>query len=215
MTLRLLLALFFSLLALAPAAAIEPKPPGIVEVVVGGETFKIPRNYLLYVHPSSVGDKNFSAQMFATWPGMEKLSEATKHLWERRYPKRWIRFAVQDRMRGKDPYVALMERVERGKDVADSEPNAFGLLRYSYGKWESFVAADGSLLTPSGTPVVFRCNDITTDEMKELFDVQLVCIVEYVLKNKVWLHYSFFLVNLEHWREIDQAVRSLVLSFMA
>lgn len=183
----------------------------LVEVDIGAG-YLIPHNYIVNIAPDAEDPELVT--MRALWPGLEPLTEENAHLWERRIPERQIHMAILERPR--DGYSQLLGFIRNfrffSKRELRPEPSDFGLIRYADGLQRMFVPADTFYRAPDGSPVVFKCND-ETDSVKRSFDFDPICIVEYKLRDGTGLYYRFFMVNLEHWREIDRSVRKLVTSF--
>ena len=182
----------------------SPEP---VEVRIGGSVYAIPRNYLLYVS-TAIDGMTANIVMRALWPGLEPLRRDNAHLWERRQPERQVRFLLMRQPR--DGYKQLQgfkELFKPRREMAE-----FGLTRYVSDIYEYYIDESHPALRPDGLPVTLRCYDLD-QETKLRFQVERNCIVEYPLSDGVGLHYRFFMVNLEQWREIDTTVRLLVESF--
>lgn len=182
----------------------SPEP---VEVRIGGSVYAIPRNYLLYVS-TAIDGKTANIVMRALWPGLEPLRPDNAHLWDRRRPERQIHFLLMRQAR--DGYRQLRGLAELRK--VETEPFGYRLMRYRSKLIEYYVGAISERQRPNGDPVTINCADYP-ESTKARFEVERNCIVEYPLDDDVGLHYRFFMVNLEHWREIDGAVRALVNGF--
>jgi hypothetical protein len=182
----------------------SPEP---VEVRIGTSVYAIPRNYLVHVS-TAIDGKTANIVMRALWPGLEPLRPDNAHLWDRRQPKQQIHFGLMRQPR--DGYSQLQGFVRLRR--ARAEPADFGLTRYRSHLTEYYVGEGIELRRPDGSPVALRCRDYP-DKTKAIFEVERACIVEYPLSDGVGLHYRFFMVNLEQWRGIDQAVRRLVDGF--
>jgi hypothetical protein len=179
----------------------------LVKVDIGAG-YLIPRNYIVNIAPDAEDPELVT--MRALWPGLEPLTEDNQRFWERRMPERQIHIAILERAR--DGYRALQGAIEVGALPEAPEPAPFGLMKYEQGLGRRFVPANQADIEPAGRPVVFKCND-ETDSVKRNFAFEPVCIVEYPLNDNSGLYYRFFMVNLEHWREIDSEIRKLVNSF--
>ena len=182
----------------------SPEP---VEVRIGNSVYAIPRNYLLYVS-TAIDGKTANIVMQALWPGLEPLREDNAHLWDRRRPERQIHFLLMRQAR--DGYRQLQGLAELRK--IEPERVEFGLARYRSHLVEYYAVDDLPRHRPDGKPIALKCFDFP-ERTKVRFEVERNCIVEYPLDDGVGLHYRFFMVNLEHWREIDIAVRALVDGF--
>ena len=206
----LLIALAASLWHAVPRAG-DRFSPDLVEVEIGGG-YLIPRNYIVNNAPSAEDPELVT--MRALWPGLEPLTEANAHLWERRLAERQIHIAILERPRdGHRQLLGLIRNLRLLLDLElKPEPNDFGLMRYSYRLQRRFVPIETSYRAPDGSPVVLKCND-ATESVKRNFAFEQICIVEYQLRDGAGLYYRFFMVNLAQWREIDQAVRGLVDGF--
>lgn len=198
----------------------DPYSDQPVHVDIGEHGYAIPRNYLSHVRQSYRG-RDIIAVLRALWPGLEPRSEENVWLWQRRHPTRQVRIHIE--AEGFEGHQRLRNTVQVAARVGRpyqrvAEPSHYGLLiyerRFDDGRvYRHFAVADHHYLTPLGHPVVFQCNDYTTDRAKEAFDVELLCISEYQMPDGAWLIVHFFMVNLEHWKQIDSAARVLVNSF--
>ena len=179
----------------------SPEP---VEVRIGGSVYAIPRNYLVHVYTDIDGETG-GIVMRALWPGLEPLRPDNAHLWEGRQPERQIHFGLMRRPR--DGHKELQGFKEFFKPRRD--PAEFGFSRYVSGIYEYYIDENNPISRPDRLPIVLKCYDLD-QRIKLRFQVKRSCTVEYPLSDSVGLHYRFFMVNLEHWREIDAAVRLLV-----
>ena len=192
-----------------------------VQINIGEEGYAVPRNYLSYVRRSTTDGRDMTAVLHVLWPGLEPRSPENAHLWQRRHPTRQVRILINDsRVEGYEQLQNALFNASRSgiPFEKNGEPTSFELLEYlrvtPSGRSSRYLVSDGpAYLTPSGNPIMIDCSDHTTDEAKEIFDVEILCTVDYRLEDGAMLHFTFFLVNLEHWREIDLSVRTLVDSF--
>jgi hypothetical protein len=185
----------------------DPFSPEPVEVRFGGEVYAIPRNYLVYVSKDIHGE-TANAVLRALWPGLEPLSPDNARLWDRRRPKQQIHFGLMRQPR--DGYSQIQGLAQlRG---VHSQKADFGLTRFRWHLVEYYAGNDPTARRPDGLPIALRCHDFP-DSTKASFEVERNCIVEYPLVDGVGLHYRFFMVNMDQWRAIDQAVRALVDGF--
>ena len=184
----------------------SPEP---VEVRIGGSVYAIPRNYLVHVSRNALAkDTDVVVLLRALWPGLEPLSPDNAQLWKRRQPERQINIGLL--IPPRDGYSHIRGLMELRR--TEPEHVEYGLTRYRFLHFDYFASSDPKQREPDGDPITLRCQDFP-ESTKAHFEVERNCIVEYPLTDGVGLHYRFFMVNLEHWREIDAAVRSLVDSF--
>ncbi len=186
----------------------DPFSPEPVEVLIGPSVYAIPRNYLVHVSTDFDGETG-SVVMRALWPGLEPLRRDNALLWERRQPERQIHFGLMRRPR--DGYRELRGLAELRK--IEPEQVEFGLTRYRSHLVEYYAGDEPEHRSPNGSPVALKCFDYP-ENTKTRFEVERNCIVEYPLNDRVGLHYRFFMINLEHWREIDQSMRTLIEGFL-
>ena len=182
----------------------SPEP---VDVPIGGSVYAIPRNYLVYFS-TAIDGKTANIVMRALWPGLEPLRPDNARLWKRRQPKRQIHFLLMRQPR--DGHNQLRGLAELRK--IEPERVEYGLTRYHSHLVEYYAGDELERHRPDGQPVALKCFDFP-ERTKIRFEVERNCIVEYPLDDGVGLHYPFFMINLEYWREIDAAVRSLVDGF--
>lgn len=179
----------------------------LVEVDIGAG-YLIPRNYIVNIAPDAEDPELVT--MRALWPGLEPLTEENTYLWERRIPERQIHIAILERPR--DGYRALQGAIEVGALPETPKPGPFGLSVFQRRLQRMFASADPDHKTPGGEPLVLMCNDALPQTYRN-FDAEVICIVQYPMSDASGLYYRFFMDNLENWRDIDTAVRSLVDSF--
>ena len=203
------------------STADDPHSDELVQVDIGERGYAIPSNYLSHVSRDANDGSDRNAVLRALWPGLEPRTPENVQFWQRRHPTRQIGIVInKGRSEGYDRLQNALFYVARSQNPFGKvgEPASFDLLEYSQvlprgSTLRYFVSADSGYRTPSGNPVVINCSDHTTDEDKEVFEIETLCTVDYRLEDGALLHFTFFMVNLEHWREIDTGVRSLVNSF--
>ena len=199
----------------------DPYSDDLVEVNIGDRGYAVPRNYLSYVRRSSTDGRDMTAVLHVLWPGLEPRTPENAHFWQRRHPTRQVRILINDsRVEGYEQLQNALFNASRSAIPFEKngEATSFELLEYlrvtPSGRSSRYLVSNAAAyLTPAGNPIMIDCSDHTTDEDKEVFDVEILCTVDYRLEDSAMLHFTFFLVNLEHWREIDASVRELVNSF--
>ncbi len=193
------------ILGIIPAA--ENPTSEVVEINIGERGYLIPKNYLGVVRPSRSAHRHERAVLWLTWPGMEPRTKANAHLWKRRMPRRQIRIHIE--AQGTETYDKLQNLIRLGELDLNPEEWDYGLARYAKKEWQFFVVKDRTFQTPLGKPLAFKCNDVSP-RTRELFEVELLCISEYMLPDGSWIIVHFFLANLDQWREIDASARALM-----
>lgn len=199
----------------------DPYSEDLVEGNIGDCGYAVPRNYLSHVTRSTVDGRDMIAVLHVLWPDLEPRTPENVHLWRRRHPTRQIRILINDsRVEGYEQLQNALFNASQSSIPFQKvgEPASFQLLEYlrvvpNGSSTRYFIPAGSGYPTPLGNPIMINCSDHTTDEDKEVFEVEVLCAVDYRLEDGAMLYFTFFLINLEHWREIDASVRSLITSF--
>lgn len=187
----------------------DPYDTRLIDVTIG-DGYQIPRNYLRKINTSANDGRQTMAIMDVLWPGLEPRTPENERYRKRRHPKKWVTIHINDQPA--EGYKMLQNAIRMGSAPADFMPADHGLVLHAKGRIRRFVVTDPAYRTPSGLPLVISCPD-TWEETKQRFDVAYICTVDYRLKDGAGLYYRFFMVNLEHWREIDRAIRELIQYF--
>lgn len=199
----------------------DPFSTELVQINIGERGYAIPRNYMSHVTRSTTDGSDMTAVLHVLWPGLKPKSEEDIELWRLRDRSTFMRILINTFTGEGHDYLqnALnsASRTEIPFSVA-AEPNSFGLLEHLRVRPRGtsdryFLATDPEYLTPSGHPVVISCPNFVPPRDDVPLELQTLCRVNYLLDDGAGLHFEFEMVNLEHWREIDESVRSLVNSF--
>lgn len=179
----------------------EPDP---VQIPIGAG-YEIPRAFL----SSATLDKPAEYRavlMEIRWPEL-RPRKGQKH--------RDVHHDVNVRLTGRG--VEGIERLQNGIELGlvGSTPadGPFGLRVYADGDFRFLVSTDESHRTPRNHPIVFDCRDLPKEIRDRYPHYESLCRVDYQLGDGAWLYYSFFLKSLASWREIDAAIRGLILGF--
>lgn len=182
-----------------------------------GAGYTIPRELLASVPVGSDGEPEH-ALIRVLWPSMEPLTQANRHLWAPELPGRQILNILVQRF-GADGAAMLQAAIGWGTVGAEPEPGPHGLMLYQRDNPRTkrterrFVPQEENYRTPTGSPLVLDCSDMFNWESQRTLKLLPICKVDYLLDDKAFLYYHFYVANLQYWRQIDAAVRNLVRSF--
>lgn len=192
-----------------------------VQISIGERGYAVPRNYMSHVTRSTTDGSDMTAVLHVLWPGLKPKSQENIELWQLRDRSTFMRILINTSTGEGYDYLQnalyFASRTELPFSIA-AEPNSFGLLEHlrvlPHGAIDRYLlAADPDYLTPSGHPVVISCPNFVPPRDDVPLELQTLCRVNYLLDDGAGLHFEFEMVNLEHWREIDASVRTLVNSF--
>ncbi len=192
-----------------------------VQINIGERGYAVPRNYMSHVTRSTTDGSDRTAVLHVLWPGLKPKSQENIELWRQRDRSTFMRILINTFTgEGYDNLQNALNNASRTEipfSIA-GEPNSLGLLEHlrvlPRGTSDRyFVTADPDYRTPSGHPVVISCPNFVPPRDDVPLELQTLCRVNYRLEDGAGLHFEFEMVNLEHWREIDESVRALVNSF--
>jgi hypothetical protein len=215
MTLLRLASLVISGLMIAPAWG-AGSATDLVEIKINEQRFAISDDYIATVAHDTHGSIKL-VRLTVFWPTMEPLASRVPQKLELPGPQG---INVLLRKRPRDGYQMLHAAIKLGWIDEQDEAGPFGLRAYIKDHerrrrtTRRYVSADSEVRTPSGDPIVFDCDDDFSWDAQETMDLEPTCKVNYVVAPDVGLTYWFYRKNLQSWREIDNAVRALVQSFV-
>ncbi|VAW85068.1 hypothetical protein MNBD_GAMMA16-2329 [hydrothermal vent metagenome] len=188
------------------------------EVRLNGRLFRIPRGYVSTVitYSSTVirhGHANH-VSLFTYWPDFK--TQSVENIRERRPRfKDQIKFYITSGV-DKESLLFLEEnRLEKHLKRTEwrriEQKPTLGLVIYKAKakgyRWGSltYVPIDESWRTPNGNRFSLNCQNI-----HDTNDMPSECEASYRLKNNVHLSYYFHGKHVEHWQEIDRAIREIM-----
>lgn len=201
------------------AHGLSPKPydPTIFEVKINRQMFRIPRGYVTDVRtrfnkPIHSGQAD-DIDLETYWPEfapfrIEDIAKRAGNAYR-------IVILLQAPLEGNDAFpVPIGELLARDQWTVVRQ-DSIGLFQYNRhgpgGGWGSitYLPIDTSYKTPKGDePFHIACTrDVASDRRPSQ------CSARYRLKSDILLTYQFHESNLEHWRDLDQKIRSLITSF--
>ena len=202
----------FYYLAPAPTSFIEERPApnsrtDPVTLTVGGLTFIIPANYLIYRSTRRGGERKEVA-LFAALPDLRGYSEWEAHSFTDNTQDSPVIYML---IREEPVNLTEAEKLQRiyYAYVVDpkGEPGQFGLTQYAFRDDSGYRGEDLLVGHLDGKLVVLRCVRLSESVQSPS------CLRDLRLAKHVGLSYRFKRAQLSRWREIAKGVAKLVHSF--
>ena len=201
-------------LAPSPSSLIEehPQPTSrtdTVRLLVGGVSFAIPANYLLYASARKGGARREVA-LYAEFPGFRGYSDADAPVFSTNNATSPIVYMLIREEAFNLPEAARLQRIYLNEvvDVRGSK-GRFGLVQYAFRDDSGYRGEDLFVGRTEQGLVVMRC-------VRYSLNVQSPsCLHDVVLVRAVALSYRFKRSQLANWRGIANGAARLVASFRA